>query len=178
MKKSILFSIFLFMGLGAFAQKKDSVCVYRQVDDMSDKVYYFPSRKIVCVSDDKQQAFSVSIFINCDSDSNLYMNDFCVKMVGIGSCVENNEIIILFEDGTKIKATSWNDFNCDGDAWIKVSKDDINSLKTKRISKIKLTNGRTFDSYTGVIPPENADYFIQLFYAMEHRKIVTRTDKK
>ena len=37
------------------------------------------------------------------------------KIVGLGSCVENVEMIVLFENGEKLK-TSWNKFNCEGNA--------------------------------------------------------------
>ncbi len=137
----------------------DTLVVLSSKDDMTDKISYFPSSKIVCANEDKSKGFSLSAFI----ESNLTIKDLKVKMVNIGSCVEKNEMIILFDDDTKLTLTSWNDFNCKGDAWFTISKKDVEQLSSKKIKKVRLTNGRSYESYTGELKSEDQDYFIKLF---------------
>ena len=174
--KSIMLGLmFTVIASLSFAQD-DSVYVQKMVDDMSEKVYYFPSRKMVCATQDKKTGFTVSVFIDKKGDG-VVVSDLNVKMVNIGSCVENNEMIIMFEDETKISLKSWNEFNCKGDAWFKTSKSDREKLATLRIKKIKVQNGRTYESYTYELT-DDEDYFIQLFYATANNKIKLVKEEK
>lgn len=168
--KSIISGAMLFTTSIIFAEA-DSVFIKKIADDMSDKVYFFPSRQIVCLSEDKKTEFRVSIFLNKDDNSGgCSAADLKVKMVNLGSCVEKNGIVFLFEDDTKISFISWNEFNCKGDAWFALSKSEMELLATKKIKKIKVQNGRSYESYTHEIKEDN-DYFIQLFYAINNNKI-------
>lgn len=152
-----------------FAQK-DSIYISKIVDDMSDKVYYFPSRKMVCATDDKKMGFSVSAFLEA-GDGFISVSDMKIVMVNIGNCVEKNEIIILFEDDTKLMLTSWNEFNCKGDAWFKLSRKDKDILSAKKMKKIKVQNGRTYESFTKEVDEDDQSYFIQLFNSAQTNKI-------
>ena len=69
-------------------------------------------------------------------------------------------MIVLFENGEKITKTSWNKFNCEGNAWYNLRESEVNLFKTVPISKIRFTNGRTYESITGVL--ELSDYFITI----------------
>jgi hypothetical protein len=112
----------------------------------------------------------VSAFVESE-DNKLLIKDLSIKMVNIGNCVENNTLIIMFEDTSKIFLTSWNKFNCEGNAWFKLEESDIKMLSTKKLLKIKITNGRSFESMTMTVPDIKKDFFIQLFYAVEKRKL-------
>lgn len=169
MKKIITSAMFCLMAMISFAQS-DSVYIVKSLDDMSDKVYFFPSRQIACISDDRKTGFGVSIFLDKKGDG-CSASDLKVKMVNIGGCVENNQIIILFDDGEKISLVSWNDFNCKGDAWFTLSGSDKEKLSTTKIKKIKVQNGRTYESFTQEVKDSDKDYFIQLFYAINNNKI-------
>ena len=151
-----------------FAQK-DSIFISKFSDEMSEKTYYFPSRKMICASEDKKTGFSLCCFLDYKDDK-IKVKTLKVVMVNIGSCVENNEIIILFENDTKIKLKSWNDFNCKGDAWFDLSSSDLESLKSLKMKKIKVTNGRSYESFTSDTL-ENSDYFTQIFFAIDNNKI-------
>jgi hypothetical protein len=78
------------------------------------------------------------------------------------------------EDESKVKASMWNDFNCEGKVWCQVSDSDKEIMATKKVSKIRIQNGRTFESYTHVISDEaDKSYFIQLFLAVKNQTIKT-----
>lgn len=165
MKKLILLFTILIckttIGQISFTEKTlpDTLVVLSIKDDMTEKTTYIPSSKIICSNEDKSIGFTLSAFI----EQNLKVADLKVVMVKIGSCVEKNEMIILFDDDTKLTLKSWNDFNCSGDAWFKVSKKDIEQLSTKKIKKVRLMNGRSFESYTGELDTDEQDFFIRLF---------------
>lgn len=152
--------------------QKDSVYIAEQKDEMTDKVYYFPSRQIICANpEDKKQGFAVSFFLDKSKKGVVETAELKTKVVGVGSCHEKDEIIFLLDGEVKVKGTMWNDFNCDGKAWFKIAQSDKELLAKNKVLKIRVQNGRSFESYTHVVEPENQDYFIQLFYAIEKQKI-------
>ena len=150
----------------------DSVHVVQQTDGMSGKTYTYSSRDFVCANETRSQGFKVIPVI----DNDIFCKWIAVKMVGIGSCNENDEMIILFDSGEKIIKKSAHKFNCEGDAYFNLSDADVRLLKTQSMSKIRLTNGRGYESYTGDVSSKNKRYFIQLFNALENKIIVKRTN--
>ena len=56
-----------------------------------------------------------------------------------------------------------------------MNEKEIQLLRTQPISKIRMTNGRTYDSYTGDVKEKDKRYFIQLFYALDNKLL---TEKK
>jgi hypothetical protein len=165
--KKIMFIGLLLASISLKSQ--DSVYVVKVVDDMSDDSFYTPSKNMVCATTDKKTGISLSVFFDEKNDE-LTIAEIKVVMINIGNCVENNELIILFENEEKIKLMSWNKFNCDGDAWFRLNDDQRELLAKNRIKKIKITNGRTYESYTHELKT-NKDYFNQLFFAAQNGKI-------
>jgi hypothetical protein len=169
MKKAILTALMVIPML--IKSQTDSIYVMSITDEMDGKIFYRPSgKKIVIINDETKQGFNVSAFIDKEGDD-LVIRDLDVNSAGIGNCVEGDELIILFEDGSKITLKSWNSFNCKGNSWFTISKSDSESLSTKRINKIRFTNGRTFESLTGSVTESKKDYFIQLFFAVNNKKV-------
>jgi len=167
MKKLIILGLILYSAM-SFAQS-DSVFIQKQVDEMTDKSYAFPSRKIVCIDEVNKRGFNVSFFMDV-VNGKCSTSDLQVKTVRIGTCNENNTIVFLFEDGTKLSLKSWNKFNCEGDSWFRVSNSDKEKLSTIKIKKIMVENGRSYESYTHELK-EDQDYFIQLGIAVEMQKV-------
>lgn len=161
-----------FMSLTSFAQtaNADSVYVIKESDAMSGETYVYGNRAFIVANDESTKGFKVDTYIKSD----LSFGMITVKMVNIGNCNENDEIIILFENGEKITKKSWKKFNCDGEAYFNLSESDIQVLRTQPISKIRMTNGRTYDSYTGDVKSKDKRYFIQLFYALDNKLFVQK----
>mgnify|MGYP000906159275 FL=1 len=181
MRKLLLGAILLFSTIG-FTQVKtevkkidvDSIYIKKYVDIMTDKTYLFPSKKIVLLNDNNKMGFSVRGEIR----NGFKFDGISVKQFGIGNCDENDELIILFDNGSKIIKKSWNEFNCEGNSYFNLNQDDINLLRKQTISKIRLTNGRTYESYTGDVEKSSKRYFIQLFYAIDNNLSTTATLSK
>lgn len=190
--KKILILLFLFSIENCIAQKvnaksnNDSVSnnfaikkphqIYKKHDDMDGTDYFITSDDIVLSNDKKDEGLILSAFIENNewNPGTIKFADLKCKMIGIGSdCVEKNELILMFSDSSTIKLTSWNDFNCDGDAWFHVGEDDARSLSSKKIIKARITNGRTYDSFTKNIRPSYQDYYIYLFAAIKNQNFVS-----
>ena len=87
-----------------------------------------------------------------------------VKHYDLGSsCVENSKLIILFEDGSKINLTAWNDFNCDNTNYFYL---DITKYSSP-IERIKFTHGKDYDSFTYTLSDKESRYFIDINNAMQ-----------
>ena len=152
--------------------QKDSVFINEQKDEMTDKVFYFPSEQLVCRNpENKKQGFAITFFVGKTKKGVLEALEVKIKSVGIGNCDEKDEVIFLLEDETKIKVTMWNDFNCDGKVWCKMSDADKELLATKKVNKIRVQNGRTFESYTHTIDEIDRGYFKQFFFAIKNNKV-------
>ncbi len=170
--KKIILILTMLISLISFSQTTDSIYVMKETDSMNDKTYFYPNKAFVIKNETGKIGFRVSVHI----DGDLSFSMITVTMVGIGSCNENDEIIILLENGTKITKKSWAEFNCDGKAYFNLDESEITLIKTSPISKIRLTNGRTYESYTGDIKPSDKRWFIQLFYCLDN-KIITELKK-
>ena len=167
-----MMALLMCLGLQSFGQTKDSVYLVKETDAMSGETYTYGNRSFIVANDDLKIGFKVGSYIK---DSDLSFGMITVTMVGIGNCNENDEIIILFENGEKITKKSWKKFNCNGEAYFNMNEKDIQLLRTQSISKIRMTNGRTYDSYTGDVKENDKRYFIQLFYALDNKLL---TEKK
>lgn len=168
-----LFLIFLIFPLFSKSQK-DSIYIIKRVDDMTDKTTYYPSRKLVISDSLKTKGFAITP----DLGKDLQLKGLMVKLIKIGSCNEKDELIFMFEDSTKIKLISFAAFNCDGDAFYDFSKKDLEKLKTLKVIKAKIINGKSYDSYTNEIPAFNQNYFMQVIYACDTKKIKNPPAKK
>ena len=169
LKVTMMTLMMCFVTITLFAQP-DSVYVIKRSDTMNGKTYIYGNRNFVVANDTKEEGFIVDTYIN----DNLSIQMITVVMVGIGSCNENDEIIILFENGEKIVKKSWNSFNCDGEAYFNINELEMKLLRTLPMSKIRMTNGRSFDSYTGDVIAKDKRYFIQLLYALDNKLILEK----
>lgn len=145
----------------------DTLIVLSITDEMSDKTSYIVSKNVICSNQEMTKGFSLSAFI----EPNLIIRDLKVSIVGLGNCVEKNEMIIMFDDDTKITLKSWNDFNCKGNAWFLVGKKEIDLLATKKLKKIRITNGSTYESYTSDVEGKHQSYFISLFRMLNTKQV-------
>ncbi len=150
------------------AHSQDSVYVAKHVDNMSGESYIYSSRAFIVANSSKTVGFKLDGYIVQDDAS---FGMVTAEMVGLGSCNENDEIIILFESGDRIIHKSNTDFNCDGKAYFFLSEADYKLLRTQTMSRIRITNGKTYDSYTGDVKAKDKRYFIQLFYALDNQLI-------
>lgn len=176
MKNIILFSIVFLSALKFQGQQQ----IFRYQDDMTDKVYYFTSGLMV-TNEDKSQGFRLQLDIKEIDDKTLAFDGLTLKVIGIGTCFEKDNLILLFENGKKMSVNSYNDFNCEGDSWFVLndgnSETYIDLLKSQKLIKIRFENGSSHESLTQEISEKNQNYFIELFKLIAENKVTPYTGK-
>jgi len=155
MKKLTLTVIALTLTLITNAQMIEKV-----VDDMTDKTNYYSTINLIVANESKTEGVTIVPSIR-NKNGKLTANSLICSIVGLGVCNESNKMIIMFDDETKFTLTSWNKFNCKGNAYFDLDESQVQELATKPIKKIRFTNGKSYESVTNT--PSRNDYFINFY---------------
>ena len=151
--KKLLLGTLLFFSFAASSQK----LTYTK-DIMTDKEYINIDKVFMASNDSKNGFFIKPTFKILDGV--VKYNGLIVISSGVGSCMENDRLIILFEDNTKVELKSWQNFNCKGTSYFDLHSKELENLN-KRVKAIRLTNGRSYESYTfETKTEEEKNYFI------------------
>jgi hypothetical protein len=81
-------------------------------------------------------------------------------------CAKSSQLIIVFEDGSNTFLKSVNN-EC---SFFRLNSSAMKKLKTKKITKLKLTDTNTLESV--VVVNQNSDYFIKLFEEITLKNII------
>ena len=168
MKKIFLTTIVACITLLARAQ--DGLHIIEDCTDLSGKCYVYASHTFVVANSEKNKGFKLDLDFD-RKDGELKVTGFLAKLVNIGTCGEKNELILLFEDDTRMTLVSWNKWNCEGDAWYNLSQSQVETLATKKVMKAQMKNGYSFESYVNSIEPEFQSYFIKLIGDAKQGKV-------
>lgn len=145
-------------------------------DKMTDKEYAFGSKSLLCSSDGKK-----GFFLRVDWESKngeVTYNGLTVKSAGIGTCNENDILYFLFDDDSKVKMTTWNKFNCEGNSYFDLYYKQFDEINSKKMKSIRFTNGRSFDSFTYDLTTAEQNFFIEAKKALVEKKFVPITCDK
>lgn len=153
--------VFIAMAMALPFLSLSQQCIVKDCDDMTDKCTYYPRHNMILANDEKTKGFTLDARI-VEKAGQLSVADIMVLSVNIGSCNENDKLILMLSDSTKLSLTSWNKFNCEGNAWFTLRESDINRLGSNKIIKAYFQNGRSYDSFTKEIAVEDQDYFVKL----------------
>lgn len=160
--RKILLSAVLFAATSTMAQTVTPFIIEHCIDKMTDNEYYFAQKKLICATADKTKGFT--IVPNFRTTGGAFENNGLIcKNVNIGNCDENDSLIILFDDNSKITLTSWNKFNCEGNAYFSLEDSELSLLSTKKVNTIRFMNGYSYESLTVTLKPEQKDYFIRAY---------------
>ena len=144
--------------------------VGKHVDDMTDKIYYYSSKKLICQDKAKDEGFALSYNFDGKTDNTIKISGLSLKVVGL-DCLENIELLFLFDDDSKLSIKSWNDFNCKGNAWYQLTSSQTKELGSKTIKKIRVQNGRNYKSYTHELEGADKSYLINMFKSVEAKDV-------
>jgi hypothetical protein len=108
---------------------------------------YSQTVKLICI--DKNKSFAV-----CKKENKLF-----VYSDGLAICQNENEITFTFDDNSKFKIMSFNDYNCDGLSIFYPFKKQWALFKKKVIS-IELLNGITRNSILYILTDSEQSFFI------------------
>lgn len=161
MKKLHTLLLLLTLSTAAAAQ----ITIEKHVDDMTDKVSYEASERFYVADNERSSGFAIDVVIDIDNGK-LYSKGWIVTTADLGGCNEDNDLIILFEDGSRMNLKSFSKFNCDEVAFFYLDLQQEAYIATKRIKKMRFRNGYSYETYTAEV--EVQDYFIQLYDAIEN----------
>jgi hypothetical protein len=142
----------------------------KHVDDMTDKVYYYSSKKLICQDKSKGEGFALSYQLDGKTDNAIKISGLSLNVVGL-DCLENTELLFLFVDGSTLSTKSWNKFNCKGNAWYQLTSSQTEQLASKTIKKIRVRNGRNYKSYTHELEGEDKNYLMNMHKIIEAKDI-------
>jgi hypothetical protein len=164
MKKTLVLIASLAFGYSANAQTILGDCT-----DLSGDCLYYVQDNVIVTNADKKKGFTFSPSVDM-RNGQLVCTGIIAQMVNIGSCCEKNSLILLLDDGSKIMLKSWNKFNCEGDAYFSLTKDEVQLLREHKMVKGQLQNGYSFESFQNDIPVKNQDYFIRFLQDVDANK--------
>jgi hypothetical protein len=94
------------------------------------------------------------------------LGSIILQAVGLkSSCVdEGSTLDIIFENGEKIKLTSWNDFNCKGTSYFDLSDNHRKNFSESKIKAVRYTEKKSREKMTSKdeITKSNANYLYDL----------------
>ncbi len=158
----MLLNFALLISLCSFAQTETPFIIQHCKDNMTDKEYYFSEKKLICSNAEKTKGFSILPMFKVVNGL-MVTNGLSLKNVNIGNCDEKDNLIFLFEDGTKTTVTSWNKFNCEGNAYFDLDDDLKKKLASQILTTIRFTNGRSLESLTYTLNESQKKYFVKAY---------------
>ena len=159
--KKLLLNLVLLISLSSFSQAQTPFIIEHCIDKMTDKEYYFSKNSLVCSDVKNTQGFIVTPSFK--QNEKLTPNSIICENLNIGNCNEGDSLIIMFSDDTKITYIAWNKFNCEGNSYFTVSKEDVSILSTKKIKAMRYINARSYESLTYILSLKEQNYFINAY---------------
>ena len=161
MKKTIITALALFT-ISAYSQTEKQFVIEHCIDKMTDREYFLSTKNFVGANSQKTQGFVITNSFK-GVDGKLEQNGIILKNIGIGNCDENDELIFLFDDESKITITSWNKFNCEGKVYFNLKDSEYDLLKSKKVTAIRFKNGYSYESLTYTLKKEEQVFFINVY---------------
>lgn len=153
--------------LGVFSYSTFSQTFSLYSDDMTGKEYLLVGEKEITYNGDSKTEGVVWGVSTRKKEGVWTASGLSLTVIGL-SCLENTEVIVMFEDGTKLTAIQWNKFNCDDNVWTTQSNSELEMLRTLPIKKIRVTNKRNYKMYDfPSISPDMSTYYMKLFKSLD-----------
>jgi hypothetical protein len=163
--KKLFFTLLILISFNTFSQTTiDSAFVYYWQDELEGDKYFSPNYDMIVANKEKTKGAKISAHINQKGQ----LSFITAKLIGLGNCVENNEMIILFENEEKISLKSWNDFNCKGNAYFYVTKTQLELLRNQPMKTIRVRNGSNYESVTSS-EFGNPSYYMDIIHCIDNQ---------
>lgn len=159
--KQVLFILLTFSFLQSYSQTKADLKYEK--DEMEDKEYLMAKRSLILNSGSKKVLIDVALVKDAQGKWN-YNGLVCISS-GLSSCQEEDEIIILFTNGQKLKMTMWNKFNCQGYAFFDADRSQGTYL-FRPVKKIRFTSGKSGEYVEKDFTTLESTYFTNLEMAV------------
>ena len=176
MKKLKLF-IIVFLSitsLPSFSQNTYPVTLKELKDDMTGTTLYSPSKGLTMSRKSPEQGYTITPNIEADFSYNSMM----CEMWGLGKCSRSNSLIIMFADSSKIISYSGGKLNCKGFSFFVFEDEEIKQLSTKKLLKIRLTNGESSQMMTAHVWGVDQSYFIDFYKSYSKKRTELKIEDK
>ena len=144
--------IILFLTCIAFAQDNQTELMCVSIDDFDETETLLGGSTILYKDggDLKTEGMFWLTTLTKSKDKKIKLRTLVVKAYGLESnCVgEDSTLDIILENGEKIKLTSWNDFNCDGNNYFTLSSNDVAKVSESKMKAVRYTEKRSFEKIT------------------------------
>jgi hypothetical protein len=150
--KKVVLLIFLFSNYSFSQEMSKHICY--NVDEFTDEknlsagssVYYTDGGNLV----DEGILFQL-VVLEGQKKKDGIINEKRIVLIGeaygIGNCVdEGSKLNIIFEDGSKTELVNFNEFDCDGTNYFRISDPQIKLFIGSPIKAIRYTNTRNYES--------------------------------
>jgi hypothetical protein len=141
--KKLLLGALLLLSISVFSQ--NDLKFLEVNDEVGGKEYVIISKTLLC-SEDGVKGFIIEPHFNKKTGVIQY-STISIKFAHIGNCNENDGLIFLFEDGSRVEMRSWSKFDCKGVSYFDLRGNELQKLN-KPIKAVRFTNGRSHESYT------------------------------
>jgi len=147
--RKILFALSFFTVFNGFSQA-ESVKICKSVDEFTDETKLTVSDYIVIYEDGgnmTNEGMVITLFLRKGKKNSIDLGSFYVRIEGGEGCVDTNSTLdVIFENGEKTRLLNWNEFDCSGDNYFRLSKKNIALFKSSKVKAIKYTNSRNYDT--------------------------------
>jgi len=126
----------------------NSELICKNIDEFTDKIS-IDSGSIIWYEDggDLNSQGMIAIPSLRDNNGVLSFSSLILTVYGMKGCVDKGSTLdIIFENGKKTRLVNWNDFDCKGTNYFKVSESQLYLFKSSNISGVKYTNKRSYES--------------------------------
>jgi len=160
--KNLITIVALMMCSVVFSQQE----IVTTGDEMSTKITTSLKYPFNATNDAGTDGFVLTVFLNVvkgkpsmDKYTNKYVS-LSHHIDGV-SCTEDLSITFKFADGSLLETSYASDFECDGGSLYAFSAKEISILASKRITKVKLQDGRSYKSITVDIESDKHGYYFR-----------------
>lgn len=126
----------------------NSELICKNIDEFTDKIS-IDSGSIIWYEDggDLNSQGMIAIPSLRDNNGVLSFSSLILTVYGMKGCVDKGSTLdIIFENGKKTRLVNWNDFDCKGTNYFKVSESQLYLFKSSNISGVKYTNKRSYET--------------------------------
>jgi hypothetical protein len=145
-------------------QDKKPFQIYKIIDSFGDNTYITASYPFF--AEKGKEEIEISVMFNGSKETPV---DLAVGTTIFDRCHEKDKLILLFANGEKIELESWSKFTCKRYAYFDIDLITLHLLETERLVKLRVENGKSYDSLT-----VDASYKMQVYFTGMFRYLKTK----
>lgn len=152
---NFIFIFFILLTNSLYSQNE--ICVSY---DKQTKTYDFADKLNIV---EKYNSFCLSIYLDVRNKNNfIEVFGLNVLMFNFGDDYDDNELTLIFEDGTIISKKSQQGYNLGNKDWFYLNEVDVVKLATTELVKVSFLSGLYYDNFEVRLSCDDKRYFINV----------------